>query len=80
MLPVLGTGWGTGTPPVLTPLGQQWAGAVEQRSGGTRPGFDQAPRLLERRPACAPLTDVPFLFGVYPGLSGGTQQHRRRAT
>jgi len=71
-LPQLGTGWGSGTPPVLTPLGRRWAGVVRQRSGGTRPGFEAAFGFWNSQPAIPPLTTVPFLFGVYPGLSGGT--------
>jgi len=71
-LPLLGTGFGTGTPPTLTPLGQQWGAAVEQRSGGTRPGFDSAFGFWNSRPSLAPLQALPFLFGLYPGLSGGT--------
>jgi hypothetical protein len=74
VLPGLGTGWGTGAPPTLSAAGQQWAGVVQQRSGGTRPGFDRALAYWNSLPAIAPLNTVPFLFGVYPGLSGGTQQ------
>jgi hypothetical protein len=72
-LPQLGTGFSAGNPAgvALTDLGRQWAGTVQQRSGGTRPGFAGAFAYWNSF-GFAPLTDVPFLFGVYPGLSGGT--------
>jgi hypothetical protein len=72
-LPALGTGFTTGNPAAvsLTPTGQAWAGTVQQRSGGTRPGFASGFAFWSSF-GFAPLTDVPFLFGVYPGLSGGT--------
>jgi hypothetical protein len=69
-LPQLGTGFNT--PNVqLTELGRDWQAAVEQRSGGTRPGIDSAFAFWNSF-GFPPLTDVPFLFGLYPGLSGGT--------
>jgi hypothetical protein len=71
-LPLLGTGLGGGGTAALTPLGQQWAAAVQQRSGGTRPGFDGAFRFWAGLPSLAPLSTLPFHFGVYPGLTGGT--------
>ena len=67
-LPKLGVGAATG----LTALGQRWAGVVEQRSGGTRPGFAAAFAYWNAAPSIPPLSTVPFLFGLYPGLSGGT--------
>jgi hypothetical protein len=72
-LPELGTGFNQGNPAAvtLTPAGQAWAGVVQQRSGGTRPGFASAFAYWSSF-GFAPLTDVPFLFGLYPGLSGGT--------
>jgi len=45
---------------------------VERRSGGERPGFDGAFAYWNAARSLAPLNDLPFLFGVYPGLSGGT--------
>ncbi len=69
-LPKLGTGFNTANLD-LTPLGQKWEGTVEQRSGGTRPGFDSAFAFWNSF-GFPPLTDIPFLFGLYPGLSGGT--------
>jgi hypothetical protein len=66
-LPALGIGT------ALTPLGRQWSGVVEQRSGGTRPGFDNAFAYWNAAPSIPPLTTVPFLFGLYPGLTGGTE-------
>jgi hypothetical protein len=73
-LPALGTGFTTGNPATvqLTPTGQAWAGTVQQRTGGTRPGFASGFAFWSSI-SFAPLTDVPFLFGVYPGLSGGTE-------
>jgi hypothetical protein len=69
-LPQLGSGFNT--PSVqLTDLGREWEAAVEQRSGGTRPGFDAAFAYWNSF-GFAPLTNIPFLFGLYPGLTGGT--------
>lgn len=56
----------------LTDTGRQWADAVQQISGGTRPGFREALTKYWNTFGFAPLTDVPFLFGLYPGLTGGT--------
>lgn len=55
----------------LTPTGAQWSRAVEQLSGGTRPGFTGALAFWNGF-GFPPLTNIPFLFGLYPGLSGGT--------
>ena len=55
----------------LTKTGTLWAGTVEQLSGGTRPGFPAALGYWNSF-GFAPLTQVPFLFGLYPGTSGGT--------
>ena len=55
----------------LTPVGQQWSAAVEQLSGGTRPGFAGALAYWNGF-GFPPVTSLPFLFGIYPGLSGGT--------
>jgi hypothetical protein len=55
-----------------TAAGTQWIDAVEQLSGGSRPGFPGALQYYGNSFGFAPLTDVPFLFGVYPGLTGGT--------
>jgi hypothetical protein len=71
MLPQLGSGFNAGTPPTFTPLGLQWGAAVEQRSGGTRPGFGSALAFWNSF-GFPPLDMIPFLFSVYPGLSGGT--------
>lgn len=72
-LPKLGTGFGTGGPVTLTSLGQEWSNVVERRTGGDRPGFSAAFAFWNAIPAIPPLDTVPFLFGVYPGLSGGTE-------
>jgi hypothetical protein len=71
LLPELGNGFNRGVPPTLTKLGEKWSDAVEQRSGGTRPGFDSAFANWNGF-GRAPLTQLPFLFGLYPGLTGGT--------
>jgi len=72
-LPKLGSGFVTGNPAAvtLTDAGRRWAGVVEQRSGGTRPGFASAFAYWSSF-GFAPLTNLPFLFGVYPGLNGGS--------
>ncbi len=71
-LPALGTGFGNpSTPLQLTPTGQQWRDAVMQRTGGTRPGFAGAFAYWNAF-GFPPLSDIPFLFGLYPGLTGGT--------
>jgi hypothetical protein len=72
-LPRLGSGFNAGNPAAvsLTPLGRLWAATVQQRSGGTRPGFASAFAYWNSF-GFAPLTTIPFLFGLYPGLSGGT--------
>ena len=59
------------SPALLTGDGQSWLQAVEQLSGGTRPGAPGAVRYWSSFGFGA-LSDVPFLFGVYPGLTGGT--------
>jgi hypothetical protein len=51
--------------------GAAWMSSVEQMSGGSRPGFPGAAAYWSSF-GFAPLTDAPFLFGVYPGLTGGT--------
>jgi hypothetical protein len=71
-LPALGTGFGNPkTPLKLTAIGQQWQDAVMQRTGGTRPGFPGAFAYWNAF-GFPPLTNIPFLFGLYPGLTGGT--------
>jgi pimeloyl-ACP methyl ester carboxylesterase len=55
----------------LTKTGSLWADTVEQLSGGTRPGFQSALDYWNGF-GFAPLTHIPFLFGLYPGLNGGT--------
>jgi hypothetical protein len=70
-LPKLGSGFNASTPPTLNDTGRTWADSVEQRSGGTRPGFASA-FLYWNSFGFNPLTQIPFLFGLYPGLTGGT--------
>jgi pimeloyl-ACP methyl ester carboxylesterase len=55
----------------FTKTGSLWADTVEQLSGGTRPGFQSALDYWNGF-GFAPLTHIPFLFGLYPGLNGGT--------
>src|SRR5260221_3996778 len=54
----------------LTRTGTLWADTVEQLSGGTRPGFQSALDYWNSF-GFAPLTKIPFLFGLYPQLNGG---------
>lgn len=70
MLPALGLA--TGRPPALTAAGRTWSEIVERRSGGERPGFAAAFAYWNTATSSAPTADLPFLFGLYPGLSGGT--------
>jgi hypothetical protein len=65
-------GVNVGAPPALTETGRQWSDAVERRSGGERPGFAGAFAYWNTATGLAPLDSVPFLFSVYPGLTGGT--------
>jgi len=55
----------------FTKTGSLWADTVEQLSGGTRPGFQSAIDYWDGF-GFAPLTHIPFLFGLYPGTNGGT--------
>lgn len=65
-------GVNVGAPPTLTPTGRQWSDAVERRSGGERPGFDSSFAFWNTATGLTPNNDLPFLFGVYPGFTGGT--------
>jgi pimeloyl-ACP methyl ester carboxylesterase len=51
-----------------TDAGKTWSAVLERRSGGERPGFDAAYTYWNT----ATQNGLPFLFSVYPGLSGGT--------
>jgi hypothetical protein len=62
----------TGAPPKLTAAGRTWSAVVERRTGGVRPGFAGSFAYWNAVPSLAPLNDLPFLFGLYPGLTGGT--------
>jgi hypothetical protein len=70
ILPALGVT--TGAPPKLTAAGRTWSAVVERRTGGVRPGFAGSFAYWNTAPSLAPLADLPFLFGLYPGLTGGT--------
>jgi len=64
-----------GYPGDLTGPGHQFAAAVEQRSGGERPGFDAALDYWSGEQTAT--AGIPFLFGVYGGaLSGGQTDPR----
>jgi hypothetical protein len=69
-LPKLGRGFNTGSLS-LTELGKDWQASVEQRSGGIRPGFNSSFAYWNAF-GFPPLTNIPFLLGLYPGLSAGT--------
>ena len=75
ILPALGVT--AGQPPTLTAAGQTWSSVVERRTGGVRPGFDGAFAYWNAARSLDPLADLPFLFGLYPGLSGGTENIAR---
>jgi hypothetical protein len=70
ILPALGVT--TGAAPELTAAGHTWSAVVERRTGGERPGFTGAFAYWNAVPSLPPLADLPFLFGLYPGLTGGT--------
>jgi hypothetical protein len=53
-----------------TAAGRTWSDVIERRSGGERPGFDNALAYWSAARALPPYADLPFLFGLYPGLSG----------
>ncbi|WP_157240217.1 alpha/beta hydrolase family protein [Catenuloplanes japonicus] len=68
IMPALGLA--AGAPPALTPAGRAWSDVVERRTGGDRPGFDASFAYWNTATSLAPYADLPFLFGLYPGLSG----------
>jgi hypothetical protein len=70
ILPALGVT--TGALPNLTAAGRTWSAVLERRTGGVRPGFDGSFAYWNAARASAPFGDLPFLFGLYPGLTGGT--------
>jgi hypothetical protein len=70
VLPALGLA--AGALPKLTAAGRTWSAVLERGTGGVRPGFDGSFAYWNSLPASAPFNDLPFLFGLYPGLSGGT--------
>ncbi|GAA4957574.1 alpha/beta hydrolase family protein [Actinoplanes utahensis] len=51
-----------------TDAGRTWSDVLERRSGGERPGFPAAFAYWN----AASQGGLPFLFSVYPGLTGGT--------
>ncbi|MEU8819089.1 prolyl oligopeptidase family serine peptidase [Actinoplanes sp. NPDC048796] len=61
-----------GLPTGSTPAGRTWSAVLERSSGGDRPGFDSAFAYWNSARSLPPLNDLPFLFGLYPGLQGGT--------
>jgi pimeloyl-ACP methyl ester carboxylesterase len=50
--------------------GLAWSGVVQNLTGGPRPGYASAFGFWNSF-GRAPYSDVPFLFGVYPGLNPG---------
>jgi len=71
ILPALGLR--AGAPPNLTAAGRTWSAVLERDTGGVRPGFDSSFAFWNAVRSTAPLDDLPFLFGLYPGLTGGTE-------
>lgn len=65
-------GIGIGTPKTPTTAGAEWMSIVEQLSGGARPGFPSALIRYWDTFGFAPLGNIPFLLGLYPGTTGGT--------
>ncbi|MDR7274002.1 alpha/beta hydrolase family protein [Catenuloplanes atrovinosus] len=63
-------GLNAGAPPSLTPAGRAWSDVVERRTGGDRAGFDASFAYWNTATSLEPFADLPFLFGLYPGLSG----------
>ncbi|GAB7052643.1 alpha/beta hydrolase family protein [Catenuloplanes indicus] len=59
-----------GLPASLTPAGRAWSDVVERRTGGERPGFAESFAFWNAVTSLEPFADLPFLFGLYPGLSG----------
>ncbi|WP_305788050.1 alpha/beta hydrolase family protein [Symbioplanes lichenis] len=57
-----------GLPSGSTPAGRTWSAVLERRSGGERPGFGSAFTFWNSQA----YGNLPFLFGLHPGLSGGT--------
>ncbi|BAL90825.1 hypothetical protein AMIS_56050 [Actinoplanes missouriensis 431] len=56
----------------LTAAGRTWAGVVERRSGGERPGFDAALAYWN----AASQGGAPFLFSFYPSLTAGSVDNK----
>jgi pimeloyl-ACP methyl ester carboxylesterase len=71
VLPGLGTGSVGAAGSELSAAGKQWATAVSYLSGGPRPGFASA-LAYWNSVSYGPLTGMPTLFDLYPGLDGGT--------
>lgn len=71
VVPVLGVNPQPGTLVPSSPAGMAWGAAVEQRSGGTRPGFASAFGFWNAF-GFGELPQIPFLFGLYPGTTDGT--------
>jgi hypothetical protein len=65
-------GIGVGAPRAPTAAGAEWMSIIEQLSGGARPGFPSALVSFWDTFGFAPLSNIPFLLGLYPGTTGGT--------
>ncbi|MGH9072394.1 MAG: alpha/beta hydrolase family protein, partial [Acidimicrobiales bacterium] len=71
VLPRLGTGFLTPSGPKLSAEGKEWETAIRYLSGGSRPGFASAFSYWNSM-SYGPLSGMPTLFDLYPGLDGGT--------
>lgn len=74
ILPKLGSAPnGVGFPQVLNTTGTQFGALAEQLTGGARPGFSGAFRYYWNSFGFAPLTKLPFVFGLFGSSQGGTE-------
>jgi len=74
ILPKLGTMPNrVGFPTVLNPKGRQFESLAEQLTGGARPGFSGAFQKFWNGFGFPPLTQIPFVFGLFGSSLGGTQ-------
>jgi hypothetical protein len=74
ILPKLGTAPNSvGFPQALNTTGQQFEAYAEQLTGGSRPGFTGAFRYYWNSFGFAPLTQLPFVFGLFGSSEGGTE-------
>lgn len=62
-----------GFPQVLNTTGDQFAALAEQLTGGARPGFSGAFKYYWNSFGFAPLTQLPFVFGLFGSSLDGTE-------